>query len=63
MRADRDAAAIGDAVQPGLVAGQPAHAFRQIERAALAHPMAEEIKPEARHRTDRPDARRRRTAR
>ena len=44
--ADRDAAAVGDAVEPGLVAGQPAHAFRQVEGAALAHPMAEEIEPE-----------------
>ena len=44
--ADRDAAAVGDAVEPGLMAGQAAHAFRQVEGAALAHPMAEEIEPE-----------------
>ena len=44
--AGRDPAAIGDAVEPGLMAGQPAHAFRQIEGAALAHPMAEQVEPE-----------------
>ena len=48
MRADRDAAAIRDAVKPGLMARQTAHAFREVERAAFAHPMAKEIKPEAR---------------
>jgi hypothetical protein len=40
-------AAVGDAVKPGLMAGQPAHPFREIESATLAHPMAEEIKTEA----------------
>ena len=39
-------AAVGDAVKPRLVAGQPPYAFGQVEGAALAHPMAEEIKPE-----------------
>jgi hypothetical protein len=47
MRADRDAAAIGDAVQPSLVARQAAHAFREVECAAFAHPMPHEIKTEA----------------
>ena len=28
------------------MAGQPPHALRQIEQAALAHPMAEEVEPE-----------------
>ena len=41
-----DPAAIGDAVEPRLMAGQPAHALGQIEQPALAHPMAEEVKPE-----------------
>ena len=44
--ADRDAAAVGDAVEPGLMAGQAAHALDDVEGAALAHPMAEEIEPE-----------------
>jgi hypothetical protein len=48
MRADRDGAAIGDAVKPGLMARQTAHAFREVERAAFAHPIAKEIKPQAR---------------
>src|SRR5215472_1828497 len=41
-----DPTAIGDAVKPGLMAGQPPHSLRQIEHSALAHPMAEEVKPE-----------------
>src|ERR1700761_1172919 len=41
--AGRDAAAIRNTVEPGLMTGQPAHAFDKIERAALAHPVAEEI--------------------
>ena len=44
--ADRDPAAVGDAVEPGLMAGQAAHALGEVEDAALAHPMAEEIEPE-----------------
>ena len=43
---DLDPAAIGDAVQPGLVAGQAPHALDDVEGAALAHPMAEEIEAE-----------------
>ena len=43
---DRNAAAIGNAVKPGLMAGQPAHALDKIERAALAHPVTEEIEAE-----------------
>src|SRR5438552_6611895 len=43
---DRDAAAVGDAVEPGLMAGQAPHPFRQIEGPAFAHPMSEEIQPE-----------------
>src|ERR1700722_1408079 len=46
MGADSDFAAIGDAVKPGLVAGQPARAFNEVEGSPLAHPMAKEIKPE-----------------
>src|SRR6266513_2821581 len=42
-----NAAAVADAVKPGLMAGQPAHAFRDVERSALTHPMTKEIKPKA----------------
>ena len=44
--ADRNAAAIGNSVKPGLMAGQPTYALDQIERAALAYPMTEEIEAE-----------------
>src|ERR1700740_3680669 len=46
MSAEGDAAAVRDAVEPGLMACQPAHALRKVEGAALAHPMAEEIEAE-----------------
>jgi len=46
MCADRDAAAIRDAVKAGLMACQAARAFREVEGAALAYPMAEEVKTE-----------------
>src|SRR6516164_8899979 len=46
--ANRDAAAIRDAVQPGLMAGQSAHALGEVESAALVYPVAEEIKTKAR---------------
>jgi hypothetical protein len=29
------------------MAGQPTHAFRDVERSTLTHPMTKEIKPEA----------------
>src|SRR5467141_1941375 len=45
--ANRNAAPVGDAVKPGLMAGQPTHAFRDVERSTLTHPMTKEIKPEA----------------
>ena len=49
--ADRVPAAIGNAVEASLMTCQTPHAFRQIERATLAHPVPEEIKPEpASHR-------------
>src|SRR5712691_9322268 len=48
MGADGDAAAVGDAVKPGLMAGKTAHPFGEVKGAALAHPMAEEIEPEPR---------------
>src|SRR5438067_11183466 len=44
--ADRDAAAVGDAIKPGLMAGQAARPFGEIERATLAHPIAEKVEPE-----------------
>src|SRR5579864_5983864 len=47
MGANRDAAAVGDAIEPGLMAGQAAHPLDEVEGTALAHPMAEEIEPEA----------------
>src|SRR5260370_122440 len=44
--ADGDAAPVGNAIEPGLMAGQAAHPLYQIEGAAIAHPMSEEIEPE-----------------
>src|SRR5207244_6393777 len=44
--AEGDPAAVGNAVKTRLVAGQAAHPLDQVEGAALAHPMAEEIEPE-----------------
>src|SRR5271165_1770663 len=44
--ARRDAAPGGDAVEPGLVAGQAPHAFGQVEGAALANPVPEEVEAE-----------------
>src|SRR6516164_912293 len=46
MCAEGDAAAVRDAIEPGLMTCQPAHALRKVESAALAHPMAEEIEAE-----------------
>jgi len=46
MCAEGDAAAVRDAVEPGLMARQPAHALRKVESAEHAHPMAEEIEAE-----------------
>src|SRR5499427_874167 len=43
MSAAGDAPTVRDAVEPGLMACQPAHAFRKVESAAVAQPMAEEI--------------------
>jgi hypothetical protein len=40
-------ATVEDAVEAGLVADQTAYSFRQIKRAALAHPMTEEVEPES----------------
>src|ERR1700730_16733132 len=48
VRARRDAAALGDTVEPGLVAGQAPHAFGQAEGAALANPVPEEVEAEPR---------------
>jgi hypothetical protein len=42
----RDAAPVGDAVEPGQVAGQPAYALGEVEGAAFPHPIAEEKEPE-----------------
>ena len=48
LGAERDAAAIPDAVEIGGMAGQAADAFDDVEVAALAHPMAEEMQAKAR---------------
>src|SRR5918912_621380 len=43
--ADCYAASVGDAVEPGLMAGQAMHPFDEVERATLAHPMSEKVEP------------------
>jgi len=41
-----DPAAVRDAIEPGLMAGQAPHPFDQVEGAAFAHPMSQEVEPE-----------------
>ena len=48
LRADRDAAAVLDAVEIGRMAGQAADALDDVEVAALAHPARQEMQAEAR---------------